>query len=188
MEVGSPMLAGFLDELEKIAVAHGGSHVSKVRQGTRPISVDNLIAKHNDGTLLKQKGPRITDEEKTADSMGSPQNVRGDSVDDPGAAKPPRRPGEVPSKGTGDIPIGEKLGFSKKADPVRSEGPGPIPNGESPFSYQEAVKPKKKGEVPSKDDSNVIDRMDGRGEATTVTGLGQSSSNISATNHPAEHS
>lgn len=228
------MLAGFVDELEKIAVAHGGSHVSKVRQGTRPISVDNLIAKHNAGTLLKRKGPRITDEEtakhawnaldqaeyeiavkdfkkdptwakkeyggslrrvaldmgkpakkKTADSAGNPQDVRGDSVDDPGAARPPRRAGEVPSKGTGNIPVGEKLGFLKKA--VRSEGPGPLPNGESPFAYQEAVKPKKKGDVPSRDDSNVVDRYDARESATTVTGLGQHSSNIGPSTGGGEH-
>lgn len=172
------MLSGFLDELEKIAASHGRMHFPKERSGKRPMSVMTMLKKDAIGALFR----------KHADSQGNPQDVRGDSVDDPGAARPPRRPGEVPTTNPGNIPQSQKLGgWLKQADPVRSEGPGPIPNGESPFAYQEAVKPKKKGDVPSKDDGNVIDRYDQRDFATTVTGLGQHSTGIGAFNSPAEH-
>jgi hypothetical protein len=58
-----------------------------------------------------------------------------------------------------------------------------------PADPAEARRPKKKkGDVPSKEDGDVVHRADQRDSATTVTGLGQSSTNIGAVNHPAEHS
>lgn len=52
----------------------------------------------------------------------------------------------------------------------------------------EARRPKKKGDVPSKDDTETVHRSDQRESAATVTGLGQPLNNIGATNTPAEHS
>ena len=52
----------------------------------------------------------------------------------------------------------------------------------------EAKRPRKKGDVPTQDDINSVDRYDQRSNATTVTGLGQSSSGIGAMNQPSEHS
>lgn len=57
-----------------------------------------------------------------------------------------------------------------------------------PADPAEARKPKKKGDVPSKDDTDVVQRSDQRESAATTHGLGQSSTNIGAVNHPAEHS
>jgi hypothetical protein len=51
----------------------------------------------------------------------------------------------------------------------------------------EAKRPKKKGEVPSREDLNVVQRGDQREAATTVTGIGQTFNNIGAVNSPAEH-
>lgn len=99
MEVGGPMLAAFVDELQKISVAQGRMRVPKAREGRRSISVENLLKKDRQGRLMKKHG----------DSQGNPQDVRGDSVDDPGAAKPPKRHGEVPTRGS-QIPEVEKDG------------------------------------------------------------------------------
>jgi hypothetical protein len=165
----SLMFASFVDELTKIAASHGAMNIPKARSGIRPMSVDTLLRKEKDGTLWKQ-----------ADSQGNPQNVRGDSSDDPGAAQLPKRPGEVPTRTVDNIAVGQKLGY------IYGDVP-PIPTGESPFAYQEAKKPRRKGDVPSKDDSNVVDRYDQRDNATTVTGLGQQSTGIGAFNSPAEH-
>lgn len=44
-----------------------------------------------------------------------------------------------------------------------------------------ATKPKKRGEVPTKEDHDAVTRMDGRGEAATVYGQGQTFTNIAAT-------
>lgn len=93
-------LSAFVDELEKIAISHGRMHVSKERTGRRSMSVTTMLKKDAKGALLK----------KHADAAGSPQDVRGDSVDDPGAARSPRRPGEGPSQGTGNIPQSAKTG------------------------------------------------------------------------------
>ncbi len=103
------MLEAFQDELReicasKIAASHGLTHVSKSRKGARPISAENLLAKDRDGSLYKKKH---------ADSAGNPQDVRGDSKDDPGAAPLPRRRGEGPSAGS-MIEPGQKTGAVSK--------------------------------------------------------------------------
>lgn len=183
-------LVGFLDELEKISAAHGRMRLSKSRSGRRPISVSRLLKKEKDGTLWKGASllealnnayDRYYREAglKVADSQGNPQDVRGSGADDPGAAKLPRRLGEVPTKEP-NTPQSAKLGT------VRGDV-SPLPVGEAPNANPEARKPRKKGDVPSLDDVNAVDRYDGRDSATTVHGLGQSSSNIGAMNHPTEH-
>lgn len=78
------MLAGFLDELEKIAAAHGQLRRPKERRGRRPMTVTTLLRKEKDGTLYK--GGYVAD-------------TRAAGADDPKAAVPVRRPGDVPSKG-----------------------------------------------------------------------------------------
>jgi hypothetical protein len=93
---------------------------------------------------------------KGADAAGSPQPVRG-GADGDGAARMPRHAGEVPGRGS-MIPDVEKTGMV----PLRA--------------------PKKRGDVPSQDDLNVVDRLDGRGEATTVTGLAQRSADVGVSN------
>lgn len=105
-------LAAFVDELEKVSASHGMTAVSKVRTGTRPISVTNLIKKHNAGTLFKKKH---------ADSQGNPADVRGDSDDDPGAARERKRPGDVPSRDRGDIQESQKTGEQKGCQHCGSE-------------------------------------------------------------------
>ncbi len=197
-----------VDELEKISASHGLTEVSKSRTGVRPISVDNLIKKHNDGTLFKKK----------ADSQGQPQPVRGSGADDPGAAQLPRRPGEVPTKDP-NTSMGTKLGMvpgaSTQTLPVttgedmtagnsKPRRPGDVPTqanmdtaspngritqppGRLVTNDQSAHKPKK-GNTPTADsDMNKVDRYDQRDFATTVHGLGQSSTGIGAFNSPAEH-
>jgi len=57
-----------------------------------------------------------------------------------------------------------------------------------PYDPGEARRPKKRGEVPSKDDPDMVDLRDTR-DATTITpGVGQSLNNIGATNSPSERS
>lgn len=148
-------LAGFVDELAKIASSHGRMHVPKARTGRRPMTVDTLLKKDKDGTLFKG-----------ADSAGSPQDVRAGATDE-GAAPLPKHRGEVPGRPS-MIPDAEKTGSMFVQ---MSEAQPPAPRS-----------PKKKGDVPSMDDPNTIDRMDGRGEATTVTGLAQRSSDIGVSN------
>lgn len=82
-------LPAFVDELAKIAAAREQLAVSQTRSGRRPISVGKLLEKDKDGTLFRK--------EKKADSTGSPQPFAAGPLD-PGAAKPPRRPGDGPSK------------------------------------------------------------------------------------------
>ena len=166
-------LAAFSDELEKIAASYGRMHFPKERSGRRSISVAKLLKRETEGKLFKKHG----------DAEGNPQSVRGAGSDDPGAAPMPHRKGEVPTKDTNYPDASTKMGA-----PGAAYGDvTPVINGESPFDYMEAKKPRKKGDVPSKDDSNVIDRYDQRDNATTVTGLGQSSTGIGAFNSPAEH-
>lgn len=159
------MLAGFVDELGKIASAHGRMHVPKERKGRRSMTVDTLLKKEKDGTLFKE-----------GDAAGAPQPVRG-GADGDGAAPLPKRPGEVPGRPS-MIPDSEKTGSTPYPDV------GPIPTGESPRLTPRA--PKKRGDVPTQDDLNVVDRYDGRGEATTVTGLAQRSADVGISN--GEHS
>ena len=94
-------LSAFADELQKVAASHGLSHISKGRIGSRPISAAKLLAKDKAGTLYRKKH---------ADAAGAPQDVRGDSADDPAAADIPHRKGETPSFGKGNVPTSEKTG------------------------------------------------------------------------------
>lgn len=203
------IMAGFLDELEKISAAAGRMRIPKAREGRRPISVDNLLKKDRQGRLMR----------KHADSAGAPADVRGDSVDDPGAAQPPKRLGEVPSKERGNVPEGQKTGMvpgaNQQTQPFTSgeemlnspearkpRQPGDVPtqgpseamiappgSGVVPGSTRgEAVHPRKKGDVPTRDrDINIVDRNDLRESTTTVTGLGQHSTNIGTATGGAEH-
>jgi hypothetical protein len=201
------MLAGFVDELEKIGVSHGLTHVSKARSGTRPISVDRLLEKDREGSLLKKKH---------ADSQGNPQDVRGDSCDDPGAAQIPKRKGETPTTGSDNISVGQKTGSSgyqeitqpisngeeMRAGNSKPRAYGEVPSQDSyidvasakspiggrPITSDVSAKKPKPGDTPTSDrNMNLVDRGDMRENATTVTGLGQSSTGIGAFNSPAEH-
>jgi hypothetical protein len=73
----------------------------------------------------------------------------------------------------------DKEGTLFKKSNVEPFAAGPVDPGE-------ARKPKKRGEVPSREDQDVVRREDGREAATTVTGIGQSFGNIGAFNSPAE--
>ena len=203
----SHVLSGFLDELEKIAAAHGRMVVSKGRSGRRPISAAKLLAKDKKGKLFKK-----------ADAAGSPQDVRGDAGDDPEAAKLPKRQGEVPTRGanipedakTGSVSVmgGDPNPFPTGATPAAPPGklrlPGEVPsqdniatdepNGrvEQPatkfVTNDQSAKRPKKGDTPTFNrDMNIIDRGDLRESTTTVTGLAQNSSGIGAFNSPTEH-
>jgi hypothetical protein len=232
--VNPASLASFADELGKIAASAGLAHIPKVRTGRRPISVDALLEKDKDGEWLRKK----------ADSMGSPQDVRGDSVDDPGAVPLPKRRGEVPTKDPGNIPQSEKSGSTPLArrlermrarlGPAEKTGTVPGANTQTPaftsgedaragnskarlpgevptqdnmsvgepnnrielrmgrlrpvITNDESAKRTRKGDVPTQNrDMNIIDRFDGRDSATTVTGLGQHSTNIGAMQNTVEH-
>lgn len=203
--MSATMLEAFADELSKIAASHGLTVVSKTRTGSRPISVDRLLEKDREGSLRKK-----------ADSAGNPQDVRGDSVDDPGAAQPPKRRGEVPTHGSDDISVGQKTGSSgyQEITPPMSSGEemragnskprayGEVPSqdryidlaaskspiGGRPITSDVSAKKPKPGDTPTSDrNMNLIDRYDQRENATTVTGLGQGSTGIGAFNSPAEH-
>lgn len=87
----------FLDELEKMAASHGVASIAKARTGRRPISVANLLKKDSHGKLFKKK----------ADAAGRPQPVLASS-DDAGAVRPPKKPGDAPSK--------EDLGATRRED------------------------------------------------------------------------
>jgi hypothetical protein len=261
--VNPASLASFTDELEKIAAAAGLTHVPKTRTGRRPISVDALLEKDKDGEWLRKKAGRPSPEDrkkiaadivariraaaapresdKLADAAGNPQDVRGDSVDDPGAAPLPKRRGEVPTKDPGNIPQSEKSGgttlssriarllerkpYLKQAyrltdttiplswgEDMRAQTTVQSKPGDVPTQSNNAVdqpdlrsaaplgrmkpalvddtsaKKPKKGDVPTQNrDMNIIDRFDGRESATTVTGLGQHSTNIGAMQNTVEH-
>jgi hypothetical protein len=182
------MLDGMLDELEKISVAHGRlNQLTKSRSGRRPISARALLDKDKAGKLFK----------KEADSAGRPESVRGAGADDVGAAKVPRRPDETPSREP-NIPHEEKLGdvreaFRRAYDfyydragkvaqvPGETTQTSPLTTGGTPPI--EAKRPRKKGEVPTLDDVNVVDRYDGRDFATTVHGPSTTLSGISNGEH-----
>lgn len=68
-----------------------------------------------------------------------------------------------------------------------SESSPLVPFASGPYEAGEAKRPRKRGEVPSKEDLDAVQRGDLRENATTVTGLGQTFTNIGNTNHPAEH-
>jgi hypothetical protein len=48
-----------------------------------------------------------------------------------------------------------------------------------------ARRPRRKGDVPTQDDTNVVDRSDGKDNTTTVTGVGSTFNNISAVGNSA---
>ena len=97
--VNQVLLSAFSDELSKIAASSGLAHVSKGRIGSRPISAAKMLAKDKAGTLYKKK---------LGDAAGAPQDVRGDSKDDPGRLTSQAR--REPSEGKGNIPTSEKTG------------------------------------------------------------------------------
>lgn len=141
-------LHGFLDELGKVAASHGRMKLPKERKGRRPMSVTTLLRREKDGTLYKE-----------ADAQGGPQPVRGSGADDPGSATLPKRRGETPTCGP-MVEQGEKTGrFITRAELLEEA--------------RRAMNPPSK-----KNDPNHVDRMDGRGEATTITGLAQRSADI----------
>lgn len=148
-------LGSFVDELEKIAISHGRMHVSKERSGRRPMSVTTMLKKDAKGALLK----------KHADSAGSPQDVRGGSDDDPGAAQMPKRKGEVPSRDPGNVPISQKTGSVKSAAGGASyrltDTTMPMTSGEDMRAGNS--KPRQPGEVPTQDNISVSS-PDGRVE------------------------
>jgi hypothetical protein len=56
------------------------------------------------------------------------------------------------------------------------------------ITFDQSAKPVKRGDTPTlNNDMNLVSKMDGRGEATTVTGLAQNSNNVGAFNSPSEH-
>jgi hypothetical protein len=155
-------------------------------------------------------------QEKQADSAGNPQDVRGDSCDDPGAAQIPHRKGETPTKGSDDISVSQKTGMSgyqeimlptSSGEEMRAGNSKPraygevpcqdqyidvanakSPIGGRPITSDVSAKKPKPGDTPTSDrNMNIVDRYDQRENATTVTGLGQSSTGIGAFNSPAEH-
>lgn len=122
------VVQAFRDELEKIAISRGRLNVvAQERKGTRPISVDKLLKKEKDGTLVK---------------------------------------------GTGNE---TKVAFAGSSVPFSAGAADPA----------EARIAKKKGEVPSKEDMDVPSREDGRGNAATTMGQGQTFNNIAATGNSA---
>lgn len=76
------MKAAFIDELEKIGASMKTLHVPKSRSGRRSISVEKLLKKEKDGTLRKHAF------------------VAGyeDGPTDTGAAKTPKKKGDLPSR------------------------------------------------------------------------------------------
>ncbi|WP_394831809.1 hypothetical protein LVJ94_35365 [Pendulispora rubella] len=62
-----------------------------------------------------------------------------------------------------------------------------VPFAKGPADPSEARAPKRKGDVPSKEDMDAPNRRDAREAATTVHGLGQTFGNIGAWNSPTEH-
>ena len=82
-------------------------------------------------------------------------------------------PGDIPSEGWEGLQ-------DKPLNPSQMTGSG--------IYATPSNKMKRKGDVPTKEkDPSLVDRMDGRGEATTITGLAQNSAGIGAFNSPAEH-
>lgn len=148
--VSAPMLEAFVDELEKIATSHGRMRLPKERKGRRPMSVTTLLRKEKDGTLFKE-----------SDAQGRPESVRGAGADDPGAAALPRRLNDGPTRGSmvdTEAKTGGLLGAVNRA---------------YERYYNRPVHP-----VSKKNDLEHVDRMDGRGEATTITGLAQRTADI----------
>lgn len=88
----------------------------------------------------------------------------------------------------GDIPTQDQ----SSNIPSRTESAGPqvsTATGVAPKEYApRGNQVRRRGDVPGMPkDPSAVDHMDGRGEATTVTGLAQNSSNIGAFQNPAEH-
>jgi len=89
-----------LGEIRKVSSAVGKMHVSQSRVGRRPISVENLLDRDREGTLLRShiKPPPI-EEEKKASSFGTPVVAYASADTDlPAVAKKPRKKFELPSR------------------------------------------------------------------------------------------
>jgi hypothetical protein len=67
--------------------------------------------------------------------------------------------------------------FKKEAEDWASP---PVDVGVGVADPASARRPRRKGDVPTQDDTNKIDRSDGRENAVTTTGLGSTFNNISA--------
>jgi len=83
------MKQAFLDELQKIATSKNKMTVAQTRQGRRPISVHNMLAKDKDGKLFKK-----------AYSPGSSGTLGGGNQPYliEGSAPEVRKPGDAPSR------------------------------------------------------------------------------------------
>lgn len=84
MDYSSALESAFFDELEKIAASFRRLRMPKSRIGRRSMSVATLLRKEKDGTLYR----------KHAEARVSFE----DPALDPGAARPRKKRGEVPSR------------------------------------------------------------------------------------------
>lgn len=88
-----------LSEIEKEAASVGKMQVGQSRVGRRPISVENMLDRDREGTLLRNhiKPPLV--EEKKASSFGTPVVAYASAdTDTPAVAKKPRKKFELPSR------------------------------------------------------------------------------------------
>ena len=61
---GVSLFSAFVDELEKVSVSHGQWSISKARSGRRSMSVETMLRKDKDGTLVK-KADLVDDEHES---------------------------------------------------------------------------------------------------------------------------
>lgn len=73
----------------------------------------------------------------------------------------------------------KRTGNSEKI--ADGSGSPSVPTGEGTLDPGQAVRAKRRGEVPSKEDLDAVNRMDGRGEAATVFSQGMTFNNLGGT-------
>lgn len=142
--------AAFLDELDKIAVAHGRMTVSKTRSGRRSISVGTMLKKEKEGELYKTTGDANKIAARLPDGSGFFTATVGKKKE-----KSSQFYGQsVPFS----VGVGQPMG-------------------------PEARKPRKKGDVPSREDMDELPKWeDRRGSAATVPGTGTTIGEVGVSN------
>jgi hypothetical protein len=158
-----------------------GAAKPPMRRGELPAEVKSTTMSTKEGSMM---GAFYDEVCKIATVPGAPGSVNPFNTGENALATPETRQHPSP----GDIPTQDQssniVGRTEVAGPQISTATGVTEKQYVPGKGQV----QRRGDVPGMPkDPSAVDHMDGRGEATTVTGLAQNSAGIGAFTSPAEH-
>lgn len=200
-----PISATNLLKKEKDGKLHKFTHVKEAFTGGDSAGHPSDVAGgwEDEGAAKAPKRPSELPPEQKSTTMSTKEAAFFDELSK--IATVPGAPGGVSPMTSGENPLASPETRQKPSPgdiptqdqsaniPTRTETAGPqisTATGVAPPTYApRGNQVQRRGDVPGMPkDPSAVDRMDGRGEATTITGLAQNSNDIGAFSGPTEHS